>query len=120
VRPRWLKSRGEAGRGRPGQQPLHVVHAAEQLAGPLDERRRRNQFGHRVEPGVDGVDVAERIGDPVGEQREPIAVTVWSSTAKSEPSRRPSRIVRLISRLRRVASSICNVSALRNGIKRST
>ena len=31
-----------------------------------------------------------------------MAVTVRSSTAKSEPSRRPSRIVRVISRLRRL------------------
>ncbi len=40
--------------------------------------------------------------------REPIGVVVRSITANSEPSRRPSRRVRVNSRLRRVASSICS------------
>ena len=45
--------------------------------------------------------------------REPIAVTVRSSTHSSEPSRRPSRMVRVISRLRRLDSSISSVPELR-------
>ena len=49
-----------------------------------------------------------------------MAVTVRSNTASSEPSRRPSRMVRVISRLRRLASSISRAVALRYDCKRST
>ena len=42
-----------------------------------------------------------------------MAVAVRSNTAKSEPSRRSSRMVRLISRLRRLAWSISSVPELR-------
>ena len=74
-------------------------------------RRIGDQLGHGVEPGVDCRRVGQRIGEPSANSREPIAVTVRSITPNSDPSRPPSRIVRVISRLRRVASSISSVLA---------
>ena len=87
--------------GDPGQQPLDIVHPPQSLA-EIVGQRLGDQFSNGLVPGANGRRVGQRIGHPIGQQPRPIAVTVRSSTASSEPSRRPSRIVRVISRLRRL------------------
>ena len=94
MRPRKLRSRGLA---RPvvtrAKQPLDVVDPAQRLAqvggtapGRRPARRRRRAGRGSPPTSVSG------LASQSASSREPIAVTVRSSTASSEPSRRPSRM----------------------------
>jgi hypothetical protein len=93
------------------QEPLHVVCLAERLLQVFSQGRVCHELFHGVEPRANRARYRSAgLAIHSANRREPIGVTEWSSTASREPSRRPSRIVREISRLRRLASSISSVS----------
>ena len=110
---------GPAG-GHAGQQPLDVVDAAQ-----ASRAGRRTATGSPTNSSTASSRARIAAASVSGlatqsaSSREPIAVTVRSSTPSSEPSRRPSRMVRVISRLRRLASSISSVPEVRYGSSRS-
>ena len=97
--------RGPAGAD-PRGQPLQVVGLAQQLAqvgaqaGVARPARRRRPCRSAISSGEVRGDVSQSASS-----RAPIGVTVRSITWSSEPSRLPSRRVRVSSRLRRVISS---------------
>ena len=51
----------------PGEEPLHVGHRPEGFHDPLPEHRAAGQGPDRVEPGVDGGHVRERVAQPLGQ-----------------------------------------------------
>ena len=120
VRPRKLRSRGLA---RP------VVTRASNRSTSYTRRRLSCRSSHNDWSPTSSSTASNRARITAASQsglathsassREPIAVTVRSSTQSSEPSRRPSRMVRVISRLRRLDSSISSVPELRYGSSRS-
>ena len=89
-----------------GRQPLQVegiAQAAAQLAAQARARRparRRRRGAPRSRGGRPAATSSQSLSS-----RAPIAVTVRSRTASSDPARPPSRRVRVSSRLRRVTSS---------------
>ena len=101
---------GWPGRWSPGPAAARRRTPAAAPRGGRRPARRRRPTPRRPRAGPRmAAASASGLATQSASSREPMAVAVRSSTASSEPSRRPSRMVRVISRLRRLDWSISSV-----------